>query len=126
MTSVRHLLRHRRRLAGLTALALVCGTATAYAVTLDRRDPERPYEQPPPTGAERRRAAAAAAEFARSCRPPCRVHSVERVARGVWRVRLNFESGYCVVLRLDEFRRTRRGTHEGWETTRCPVPKNRE
>ncbi len=99
----------------VTAALVCCGCATS---TSDR-GARTPTEQQPFVVAERARATAYAAEFARSCRPPCRVHSVEPIRAGVWRVRLNFASGYCVVLYLDEFRPTGAGTHEGWESTNC-------
>ena len=69
--------------------------------------------------AERRRAVAYAADFARACRPPCSVHRVEPISPGLWRAHLNFENGYCVLIRLDEFRRTRTGGHRGWQQTNC-------
>ena len=104
------------RTVGAAAVVVAGGAATAYASHTATRGRDPP---PPVAEGERRRAAAAAAEFARSCRPPCRVHSVEPVARGVWRVRLNFADGYCILLHLDEFRRTSGGTHAGWDETGC-------
>ena len=120
MTGIPHLRGRGRRRALLAAAAILAGgAATAYALQTHAGGADGPDEQPPFVHAERRRAEAAATEFARSCRPPCRVHSVEPFAPGVWRVRLNFANGYCVLVRLDEFRRTRRGTHEGWEMASC-------
>ena len=72
--------------------------------------------------AERPRAVRYAEDFARSCRPPCRMDSVEPIAPGVWRVHLNFANGYCVVIELDRFRRRANGTHEGWRSTTCTGP----
>ena len=83
------------------------------------------HEDPPvspaltPFGAERARAKKAAVEFARACRPPCSLHSLQPISPGVWRVHLNFEFGYCVLIDLDRFRRTRAGTHVGWRSTNC-------
>ena len=112
----------RRALLAAAAACLAAVAVTGYAIREELVGDERPREQPAFVEAERPHAEGAAADFARSCRPPCRVHSVEPVAPGIWRARLNFATGYCVLLRLDEFRRTRAGTHEGWETTSCTAP----
>ena len=79
----------------------------------------------PVLAAERARAAAYAEDFARACRPPCRVHSLERISPRVWRVHLNFATGYCVLLDLAAFRRTGAGTHTGWRHTNCVGPPRR-
>ena len=103
----------------VTAALVSCGCA---ASTTDRAA-RTSTEQQPFVAAERGRATAYAREFARSCRPPCRVHSVEPIRAGVWRVRLNFPSGYCVVLYLGESRRTGAAMHEGWESADCDSPR---
>ena len=83
------------------------------------RDGDGSREAAPYVAAERPRAIRYAEDFARSCRPPCRVDSVEPISPGRWRVRLNFATGYCVVIELDRFRRRANGAHEGWRSTDC-------
>lgn len=106
----------------LAALAaLVAATVAAYALSArgrrDGTDEQRAF-----VDVERPRATKLAAEFAHTCRPPCSVADVEPIAPGVWRVHLNFETGYCVLLYLEQFRRTGAGRHEGWHSTDCVGP----
>ncbi len=68
--------------AGVAALAAVAIAAFAIDERGAGGDPERAREQPRFVAAERARASAYAAEFAHSCRSPCRVHRVEPVAPG--------------------------------------------
>ena len=110
----------------LVALALAAAIAGYVLAARRGGDDDERHRDRTFVAAERSRAVAYAAEFARSCAPPCSVHRVEPIASGVWRVHLNFETGYCVLVHLDEFRRTSRGTHEGWEHTDCVGPPRRQ
>ena len=104
----------------LAALVTVALAIAASVMSLSARNAEPEVTTAPPfAAAERPRATSYAAEFARACRPPCRVHRVEPISPGVWRAHLNFERGYCVLLYLRNFRRTASGAHTGWMTTSC-------
>lgn len=82
-------------------------------------------EEQPFVEAERARATKYAADVGRDCTPPCRVHDVEPISPGLWRVHFGSATGYCVLIYLDEFVK-RPGPDEGWDNTNCvgkPRPK---
>lgn len=74
---------------------------------------------------ERDRAAEAATRVAALCEPiACRVVGLDRVRDGLWRARVvedHPEGDHlsCIVLPLDELRRTASGGITGWEDVRC-------
>ena len=101
----------------LAAAAALLVAALAVAVLVVRsRDADTEPE----------RARLAAERVAGICVPiACRVVALRRVGSVVWRARIvedhpEGDHVTCVVLPLDEMRRTERGGWTGWRVTSCP------
>ena len=105
-----HLLRVKTVVTAVVVLAAVTAIGLVVRLTVD---------------GERDRAAQAATRVAALCEPiACRVVRLERVREGVWRTRVvedhpEGDHVSCIVLPLDELRRTARGGITGWKDVRC-------
>lgn len=68
--------------------------------------------------AERARATQYAASAGRDCTPACRVHDVEPVSPGLWRIHYGSATGYCMLIYLEDYA-VRNGPDAGTDNTNC-------